>query len=88
MFIRGNITRKSNPNEVISKVTGSWLENICFDGKPYWELNKIEPAVLIKPADPLPSDSRYREDLIFCAKKDLEKAQEYEFCYFQLFYLK
>lgn len=78
-YFEGNITRISNPNEVLSKVTGSWLENIVFDGKPYWILEKIEPAALLKSNDPLPSDCRYREDLIYLAKNDLEKAQEYFF---------
>lgn len=73
---RGNITKISNPNTVLSKVTGSWLENITFDEEIYWDLEKVEPAVLIKSLDPLPSDCRYREDLIWLAKRDLEKAQE------------
>ena len=67
----------SNPNEILSKVTGSWLENVCFDGKVYWDLEKIEPASLMKSLDPLPSDCRYREDLIYLSRKDLQKAQEY-----------
>jgi hypothetical protein len=47
-----------------------------FDGKRYWDLEKIDPANLIKTNSPLPSDCRFREDLIFLAKKDLVKAQE------------
>lgn len=31
-------------NRVISKVEGSWLESIIWDGIKYWDLEKIDPA--------------------------------------------
>ena len=58
---------------------GSWLEYVEFNGKRYWDLEKIDPATLIKINEPLPSDCRFREDLLFLAKKDLTRAQEYFF---------
>ena len=76
IFFRGNITNISNPNAILSKVDGSWLESVEFDGKRFWDLEKIDPANLIKTNTPLQSDCRYREDLLFLAKKDLLKAQE------------
>eukprot|EP00830_Metopus_es_P012813 TRINITY_DN2959_c0_g1_i1.p1 TRINITY_DN2959_c0_g1~~TRINITY_DN2959_c0_g1_i1.p1 ORF type:complete len:626 (+),score=93.21 TRINITY_DN2959_c0_g1_i1:61-1938(+) len=60
----------------ISKITGSWLENIKFDTHIYWE---FETADLIRPkpiADPLPSDCRFREDLQAWKQKDLSWAQK------------
>lgn len=68
----------SNPNCIYSKVTGSWTSMISFDGLKYWDLELIDPATLIKTNDPLPSDCRYREDLNYLAKKDLEKSQEHK----------
>lgn len=64
---------------MLSKVSGSWLENVVFDGKVYWALDRVEPAGLLKTLEPLPSDCRFREDLVFLANRDLEKAQEYFF---------
>lgn len=87
MFFRGNITAIINPNVILSKVEGSWLESVEFDGKRYWDLEKIDPAPLIKTNYPLPSDCRFREDLMYLAKKDLVKAQEYFFCYEFCFFL-
>lgn len=60
----------------MSKVEGSWLEYIDFNGKKYWNIETIDPAPLVKINSPLPSDCRFREDLIYLAKKDLVKAQE------------
>lgn len=73
---RGNITKITNPNTILGKVEGSWLECVEFNGKRYWDLEKIDPASLVKIQNPLASDCRFREDLIFLAKKDLTKAQE------------
>lgn len=51
-------------NRVIGKVQGSWLESISWDGTRYWDIEKIDPAMLIRSDEPLPSDCRYRTDLI------------------------
>lgn len=47
-----------------------------FDGRRYWDLEKIDPVTVIHTADPMPSDCRFREDLIWLAKKDQSKSQE------------
>ena len=44
---------------MLSKVSGSWLENVVFDGKVYWALDRVEPAGLLKTLEPLPSDCRF-----------------------------
>jgi hypothetical protein len=53
-------------HKVISKVSGSWLKNLKFDDKEtYWDIDKYVPD-WIKPSDKvLPSDGRFREDLIW-----------------------
>ncbi|KAM3139836.1 hypothetical protein pb186bvf_008078 [Paramecium bursaria] len=63
-------------NRVIAKITGSWLESVYWDNQKYWDIEKIDPAILIKVDSPLPSDCRYRTDLIELMNNDLEKAQE------------
>ena len=64
-------------NRVVAKITGSWLESVYWDNQKYWDIEKVDPAILIKADNPLPSDCRYRTDLIELLNNDLEKAQEY-----------
>jgi len=51
--------------DVISEITGSWLENIQFDGKVAFSIKESTPPPLNPSDNPLPSDSRYREDKIW-----------------------
>lgn len=77
----GNITRISNKNYIINTVKGSWLEYLEFDNKRYWDIQLISPVNLLSTLDPLPSDSRYREDLVFLAQKNINESQEYIFLF-------
>jgi len=72
----GLLTKISNMDKIISKVSGEWTDHIQFDGKKYWDLKLIDPVIHIHTLEPLPSDCRFREDLIYLAKKDMQKAQE------------
>lgn len=70
---------------MICEVKGSWLDSITFDGQKYWELTKYKPQPQRATKNPLPSDWRFREDLIWLKykkepyadnwKKELEKMQ-------------
>ncbi|CEL98315.1 unnamed protein product [Vitrella brassicaformis CCMP3155] len=75
--LRGSI--KKDGKSVVS-VTGSWLEGLHFDGKSYWSLYDFEPATLtpVGGTDVLPSDCRYREDLIYLAHGDEDQAQRWK----------
>ena len=64
----------NNPSITISQVRGSWLDYIEFDNVRYWDINYNDPAKIIKTHTPLPSDCRFREDLIDLASGDLAKA--------------
>lgn len=93
-YIRGEIVRVKNPEnlkkpkaklletdyEVLCKVMGSWLSCIEFDGERYWEWNdsKLKIYVPVKVDNPLPSDSRFREDCKYLAQGDLETAGEHK----------
>lgn len=49
----------------LSIVTGSFVENLLFDNKEYWNISTDTPF-FCKPCEHvLPSDTRYREDLIW-----------------------
>jgi hypothetical protein len=66
-YFLGEIYRPSassaSQKKVLSKVEGSWLSHIQFDGETYWELEKDLPETPHPVEDPLPSDCRYRPDL-------------------------
>ena len=55
----------SNTHKVLSVCKGSWLESIEFDGKKYWDIDTDVPNWIKPERDCLPSDGRYREDLIW-----------------------
>ena len=55
----------SNNEDVISEITGSWLEEIKFDDKVYLTLQDSIPPSIFPSDNALPSDSRYREDRIW-----------------------
>mmetsp|Transcript_15717 Transcript_15717/g.24138 ORF Transcript_15717/g.24138 Transcript_15717/m.24138 type:complete len:110 (+) Transcript_15717:1237-1566(+) len=53
----------------ICTVEGSWLKNLYIDGKKYWDVDELVPKrqqyLLEKDGMVMPSDWRYREDLIW-----------------------
>ena len=69
---------------IVSVITGSWLEEIKFDDKVYWNIkNSVAPQIFPE-KEVLKSDSRYREDRTWLKlsweNKDLslEAQQRYE----------
>jgi hypothetical protein len=81
-YLRGEIYRvdenaEGEKGEVLSTLEGSWLAAVEFDGESFWDWK--EPPKKHKPIgvpDPLPSDSRFREDLVNLKKGDLDAATE------------
>ena len=73
----------ANKYKILETCEGSWLKDIKFGDKVYWDIDKIIPN-WIKPVDnPIPSDGRYREDLIwlyrsFYLSSDDKEMQKYE----------
>ncbi len=68
---------------IICKIKGSWLEKLYIDNKIYWDIDAQIPEYF-KPCEyVLPSDGRYREDLIwlfrsFYNAKNEKERQLYE----------
>ena len=56
-------------DESIWSIEGSWVNSWLIDDKKYWEIaNEIlKPHIPV--TNPLPSDSRYREDLVWLWKE-------------------
>jgi hypothetical protein len=58
------------------QITGSWLRETFIDKEVLWKLEMYAPYKVLHVDHPLPSDSRYREDLIELIKGDDKKADE------------
>eukprot|EP00198_Chlamydomonas_reinhardtii_P009896 XP_001699233.1 predicted protein [Chlamydomonas reinhardtii] len=59
----------------VAAIEGSWLSHINIDGARYWSITKEVPDAWRPVPDPLPSDSRYRQDLVVLAAGDMKGAQ-------------
>jgi hypothetical protein len=46
------------------------LENLIIDNKEYWNIDQFEPMKAFPVPNSLPSDPRYREDLIWLKKEN------------------
>lgn len=62
----------------ICEINGSFLNNLMFDDKEYWHIDKHKPSRYIPTDDPLPSDVRFREDLIWLKYGDLKNAEAWK----------
>jgi hypothetical protein len=51
--------------KILSHISGSWLRDLKFDDVEYWNIERYEPSFVKPSTDVLPSDGRYREDLIW-----------------------
>lgn len=56
----------------ICDINGSWLESLTIGDKEYWNIEKHEPQHAIPIPNPLLSDPRYREDLIWLKRNNEE----------------
>ena len=69
--------KKSN-RSVVEDISGSWTDSLMIGDKVYWSLSYSECFKAIPCKQALPSDSRFREDVYWLAKGDLEKAQKWK----------
>lgn len=49
---------------ILAKISGCWYEKLCFDSVPIWESSAPSYKLLMK-KDVLPSDWRFREDILW-----------------------
>lgn len=69
---------QDNSKNVISSIEGEFTNHLKFDDKTYWEYKEDVFPPLKRMAFTLPSDSTFREDLIFWMKKDEDNAQRFK----------
>jgi hypothetical protein len=63
---------------VLGSVEGEFIKDVKFDGKTYWEYNYDGFPQLKRMGNTLPSDSMFREDLIWLKKSDEDMAQKFK----------
>lgn len=73
--IQPNVSSKKKAEGAICTVEGSWLSHLDIDGKRLWEITTVPDGVCLHP-NALPSDSRFRSDLVALRAGDVEKAKE------------
>ena len=81
-----NLSKNNNiftSNDILSTISGSWLHQLYFDGVKYWDIDEDIP-IYIKPVyNCLPSDSRFREDLIWLYRSFFKAKNEEERLYYE-----
>ena len=66
---RGKLTQGE---DYICMVTGHWTEDLYIDGVKYWNINEHKGFKIRPVKNPLPSDCRFREDLVHLINTDEE----------------
>lgn len=61
--------------EEIARIEGNWTKDLVIGGVEYWNMAKVDQIKSLPVPNPLPSDSRFREDLIWLKRGSLEYAQ-------------
>lgn len=80
-FYESKLPKKSIPKEItLSEITGSYLENIIFDGNVYYNYKEKTSSIIKTSEIAIPSDSRFREDLIWLKRANIYSQfnKEYE----------
>jgi hypothetical protein len=76
------ILRNLKNYTVMSYISGNWLNNLEFDKVEYWNIDKHIPSWVKPSMNVIPSDSRFREDLIWLFRcwreKDDSQKKKYE----------
>lgn len=76
-YIFESLDAKKLPTNTLSSITGSWLSNILFDDKEYWNQKQSCFKLQVK-NDTLPSDWRFREDLLWMLYDDFKMADAWK----------
>lgn len=71
----------------VCQIEGSWIKNLVINGQevlyPFyfiqiWNIDKMQPNVHTPIQNPLPSDPRFREDLIWLRYNNIEQADRWK----------
>jgi len=71
---------EEDSEEIHHEIEGSWLQNLIIDGKEWWNIEDpdMRPQRHIPERLCLPSDWRFREDLIYLYRNDMKSADRWK----------
>jgi len=78
-YVKGDLyhsNEKDKKKNIVCSVDGSWLSSLDFGKERYWDADTMAPHLIHPCENPLPSDSRIREDLVALAEEDIERGKE------------
>ena len=81
-----NLNKNNNifkSNDIVSTISGSWLGQLYFDNSKYWDIDEDIPTYIKPVYNCLPSDSRFREDLIWLYRSFYKAKNEEERLYYE-----
>ena len=81
-----NLKKNNNifkSNDIVSTISGSWLGQLYFDNNKYWDIDEDIPTYIKPVYNCLPSDSRFREDLIWLYRSFYKAKNEEERLYYE-----
>ena len=76
-----SVTHRSELTDVerpVSQISGSWLRSLKIGGTVFWDIDQVVPYPLLYTKEPLPSDCRYREDIIWLRRGRMDYAQDWK----------
>ena len=62
----------------LARISGSWLEGLSINGVNYWQIEKSILSRIIYANNPIPSDVRFREDVIWVHRAQFQKGQAWK----------
>ena len=65
-------------DEEICELYGDVLDELVVDGEQFWQIDRYHPYRFFPDPHCLPSDSRYREDLLWLQYGNLKYSQEWK----------
>jgi hypothetical protein len=88
MFSKIDLNKKKKNNifsedDILSYISGSWLGKLYFDNNQYWDIDEDIPTYIRPVLNCLPSDSRFREDLIWLYRSFYISKNEEERLYYE-----
>ena len=88
MFSKIDLKKKKKNNifseeDILSTISGSWLGKLYFDNIQYWDIDEDIPTYIRPVLNCLPSDSRFREDLIWLYRSFYKSKNEEERLYYE-----
>ena len=64
--------------ESLLNVSGSWLKSLKIGEETMWNIDRDLPSTFVPVENPLPSDSRFREDMLWTKRNNQKYAQEWK----------